>query len=129
MEMENIMNTENEQKLFKRFSFFKPERSITESLMAFGFDCNNGWFDLIWSLCEDLEILVKKENIKNFEVVQVKEKFGGLRFYVDYGTDAIHKRIQLAETISYTVCEGCGKPGSLDRSKLWVKTLCEKCKK
>jgi hypothetical protein len=29
---------------------------------------------------------------RQFEVLQVKEKFGGLRFYVNYKTDEIDRR-------------------------------------
>ena len=55
------MRQELEQKLFKRFKFFKPERPVSEALMAFGFGCGSGWFDLIWKLCIDIEPLVDKD--------------------------------------------------------------------
>lgn len=121
------MNKENTDKLFNRFSMFKPERPITEALMAFGFEHGDGWFNLIWNLCEDLELLAKEENVENFEVFQVKEKFGGLRFYIDYGTDAIHKRINVAEKLSCITCEMCGKPGEISKKKRWIRILCEEC--
>ena len=105
---------------------FKPERPITEALMSFGFSCEDGWFDLIWSLCEDLEKIAKDEDFE-LEVFQVKEKFGGLRFYIDEGTVSIHERIKKAENKSYEICEVCGKPGRIDDSRRWVRTLCEEC--
>ncbi len=57
-------------------------------------------------------------------VAQVKEKFGGLRFYF-YGdmqdeVDAVCDR-------SVKVCEECGRPGNLREDRPWVKTLCDGC--
>ena len=125
------MNKVNTDKLYKRFSFFRPELPITESLMAFGFEHGDGWFDIIWRLCEDIEILMKEEGyneLEEFNVVQVKEKFGTLRFYTDGGTDSIYKRISKAEGESSATCESCGKqPAKASSEKHWIRTLCEEC--
>ena len=61
-----------------------------------------------------------------FAVVQVKEKFGTLRFYCS-GTDAIYKYIQLAERLSSVTCEDCGKPGKANDSG-WIRTQCDACR-
>ncbi len=69
------------EKLFNRFDFYKPEKPTSESLMSFGFECSDGWFNLLWSLSEWIEQILDRdtEGLKdNFYVVQVKEKFGGL---------------------------------------------------
>lgn len=58
-------------------------------------------------------------------IVQVKEKFGGLRFYVHNATDEVHNYIDFAESMSFRVCEMCGAPGE-PRSDGWTKTLCER---
>ena len=60
-------------------------------------------------------------------VLQVKEKFGTLRFYCD-GTKAIHRYIRLAERLSSVTCEECGKPGTPSHSG-WIQTLCEDCRR
>lgn len=123
------MNEENTKKLFERFEFFYPEKSIQESLMAFGFECGDGWFSLLWDLCEGIEKElknIKKEIEYPFEVFQVKEKFGGLRFYTNWSTDEIYKLINEAEDKSYTICEQCGKPGTV-RDGGWITTLCDEC--
>ena len=44
--------------------------------------------------------------------IQVKEKFGGLRFYVDRATDEHYNYIHFAESMSYRTCEECGAPGT-----------------
>lgn len=57
-------------------------------------------------------------------IVQIKEKFGGLRFYVDGGTTEHHNYISFAEALSNRTCEVCGAPGE-HRNDGWVKTLCD----
>lgn len=95
--------------------------------MGFGFECGNGWYDLIYRLCEDIKQLNPPAD---FEVVQVKEKFGGLRFYVNSGTEEIYNLISVAEEASLTICETCGAPSSgPEEIKGWIHTACEACKK
>jgi hypothetical protein len=66
--------------------------------MPRGFDHGDGWFDILWRLCKDLEPLgteFEAAGGPKFEVRQVKEKFGGLRFYVTCRrSDAIRQRIR-----------------------------------
>ncbi len=121
------MNKENTEKLFTRFKFFRPERSIRESLMAFGFECGDGWFELIWNLCSVIEILLPPK--AEFEVLQVKEKYGGLRFYFGGGGesfDLIQTVVNWAENQSENICEVCGEWGKSYSPFGWVVTLCDK---
>ncbi len=56
--------------------------------------------------------------------VQVKEKFGGLRFYVKGPTTQEQEgAIRFAELMSVNTCEVCGSRGKLRRGN-WVRTLC-----
>lgn len=57
---------------------------------------------------------------------QIKEKFGGLRFYVDNVSHEIQHMIGELEQKSETICEICGKPGKIRRDGWW-KTLCPEC--
>jgi hypothetical protein len=54
----------------------------------------------------------------------VKEKFGGLRFYMSMETEEMSLAIQEAEAQSAAACEACGLPGKR-RGRGWVKTLCD----
>jgi len=56
--------------------------------------------------------------------VQVKEKFGTLRFYIDGGTDAHYNYIRFAESMSAVTCETCGAPGKI-RGHGWYYTACD----
>jgi len=51
-------------------------------------------------LCEDLKPLIaefEQATGCNFEILQVKEKFGGLSFYVNDANDAIREHIEAAK--------------------------------
>lgn len=97
-------------------------------------DVGPGWFPIIEELERDLE-----EMVPGYRVVQVKEKFGGLRYYADPPLDApeetwreMQKRIDAAETLALDTCEECGSTdGVTTESKprrYWIKTLCPKCR-
>lgn len=114
------MNDELEKKFYDRFRFF----NLYE--MEYGFRCRDGWFNLIWNLCIDLEQMGFGEN-KDDCIVQIKEKLGGLRFYVDGATKEQQIRIRKAEEESYEICEVCGVTGKLRNDLGWIQTLCDKC--
>lgn len=57
---------------------------------------------------------------------QVKEKFGGLRFYVECASKEQHEVIDFAERMSYYICEECGSMKDVQNWNLgWVATLCK----
>lgn len=58
-------------------------------------------------------------------VDQIKEKFGGLRFYYSGGDDYVDGIIALAEQWAYNTCEVCGERGE-PRKLGWIRTLCDK---
>jgi hypothetical protein len=82
-------------------------------------EVGSGWSALLEQLVNDLFALGW-----NGEVLQCKEKFGGLRFYTGAVTDEMHDVINRAEYKSYTICEECGAPG-VARTGGWIKTLCD----
>jgi len=123
------MRKELEQKLFERWpTWFNPTGDIRCTAMPRAFEHDDGWFDILWRLCEDLEPMVAEFEVAGelkFEVLQVKEKFGGLRFYVNCRrNEAIRQRIGIAAEESFHTCEVCGQPGKR-REEHWIKTLCD----
>jgi hypothetical protein len=68
-----------------------------------------------------------EEEVKIPVVTQVKEKYGGLRFYVNSATDEQYALIQFAESMSYRTCEVCGDRGR-SNSGGWVRVRCKKHK-
>ncbi len=87
---------------------------------AYYFEVEEGWYPLIKDLITDLINLTW-----NKEITQVKEKWGGLRFYINGGTPEILKRINKAEKESLTICEITGKVGELRTDIGWFRVLCD----
>ena len=85
------------------------------------FSVGVGWYPLIKDLISDLIELGWDK-----QTCQVKEKFGGLRFYINGASDGVHKRIGVAEDLSYKTCETCGEKGELRTNIGWHTTLCDK---
>jgi hypothetical protein len=113
----------------KKYSIIHPDPKFKNNLMSFGFMCGEGWFPLIYELLDKIQAIVDKTpELSDIEVTEIKEKYGGLRFYINYGTDEIFDIIDEYEKKSYTICERCGKPGKLTKNNYrWYKTLCNNC--
>lgn len=127
------MNKELEKQLFEKYShLFKHREDQTKSLMYFGFSYADGWFDLTKELLLlinwRLKGLEEKGKKIEFEIVQMKEKFGGLRCYFNGHDDGfIDGVVMMAEHMSTTICEFCGNKGKLQSPTGWMFTLCDKC--
>lgn len=80
-----------------------------------------GWADLVRRAFE-----AKPEGT---QIVQVKEKFGGLRIYPRRSTPSYINVLRDIEAESNQICERCGKPGSLDYYRYYAQTLCDEHKK
>ena len=94
------------------------------SLIYFGFQCGDGWFQLIKELVEKLKKLDVDKEIRVFEI---KSKYAGMRFYIDHGTNKIQKLISEYEIKAESVCELCGKDSTIKNDGYWLYTLCDKC--
>ena len=94
-----------------------------------GFAVEEGWWQIIESLCANIQSHIDWANRKDQVVAQVtvdqiKEKFGGLRFYYSGGDDTIHGMVRMAEAWADVSCEVCGSRGTR-RNGGWVRTLCD----
>ena len=152
------MNSENSQRLIKKYSYmfkemerskkkFIENENIREQLLnvkdeitkkslleqyekvgsyypiAFGFECDDGWVDLLDELMEKLK---EFDKLKSINIHQIKEKYGGLRFYTNYSyNEELYNIIKEFEEKSYTICEICGKEAVICKSGNWYKTVCE----
>lgn len=94
-------------------------------------DMPRGWrkaFGL--QMCEDLrEELIKYDFLEEYRVVQIKEKYGELRWY-DNGSPVGSKIGDIINTygiISENVCVSCGKLDVPMTDTGWILPMCEKC--
>jgi len=98
-----------------------------------GFAIGSGWWPIIESLCANIQSHTDWWNknretrpvVEQVVVEQIKEKFGGLRFYYSGGDDTVAGMVRMAESWAEHTCEDCGVPGK-SRSGGWIKTLCER---
>ena len=107
-----------------------------------GFACGQGWWPILEALCANIQSHTdwrndqRKRLLENNKYVhpipeavpqvvveQIKEKFGGLRFYYQGGDDNISGMVRMAEAWADGSCEECGAPGT-SGGEGWIKTLC-----
>ena len=107
------------QNLYKRFpTIFKyRDEKLGVDNKFLGIYCEDGWYKLIYELCEMLEKVDSDCYVR-----QVKEKFGTLHFYI-VGNKNSHDVTFTYERKSENICEYCGRKGKL-RNLTWTKTLC-----
>lgn len=102
----------------------------------FGF----GWDSLIETLAALIDAEIERDprvakgyrtdegwDMPPFRITQMKEKFGGLRFYYEGGNNRIHGFAQMTEDLSKGMCEVCSSIGDQCRNGSWVSTLCPEC--
>ena len=126
------MKTELELKLVKEYpKIFKDYKGDPkQTCMAFGFECGDGWYWLIDSLCKNLQWNTDHNGYPQVVATQVKEKFGGLRFYTNGTNDKQRAVISFVESLSYKICENCGTNQDVSTdNKGWIRTLCVNCRK
>jgi len=88
-------------------------------------ECGKGWYPVIDQLIMD----INKIN-PDVTILQIKEKFGGLRFYVGAASKEIHELIDKAEKKCWHTCEDCGITKDVTTGgSSWLRTLCKDCHK
>lgn len=122
------MNLENTHALMAIYPALFSCISHDEPFALFGFECGDGWFEILKELIEGIKQVCDREKIY-VKVEQVKEKFGQLRFYASGIRDDIRELIEIAEYKSGKTCEMCGKPAESKSERGWWFTLCDKCHK
>ena len=123
------MNEDQEFKEYEEFSKRMEEAFPKMYNSKYGgFAVGKGWWLIIEKLSKRIQSHLdwanrESEVIKQVKVQQVKEKFGGLRFYYDGGDEYIAGLVSMAEGWASESCEDCGAPGKKSGGG-WVRTLC-----
>ena len=121
--------------LIEKYPFLKPK------YYQFDDEDVNNPYDYSWTLAEDIpkgwllafgEDLFKElkealgDEIKDYRVLQIKEKFGQLRWYDTGASQAVDDVIDKFTNLSETTCIACGRPAKYI-SKGWISPFCENC--
>jgi len=121
-----------EQELIHKYSYMFKYMEDKKELypIKFGFECDDGWIPLIEILLKGISKIDIKKTVRVF---QIKEKFGGLRFYIEFTepveySKVIYNLITKAEEASYNICEVCGAISAKTDGKSRIKTLCKNCR-
>lgn len=122
------MKRELDELLCSRYPEIFRDRhaDMRTTAMCWGFDCGDGWFDIIDGLCHQITELVRSGKSASVVAVQVKEKYGTLRFNVFAANDEVLELIDEAEAKSERTCESCGQPGLLIPEG-WYRVRCDAC--
>jgi len=125
------MKQELDKLLCERYPKMMVNRNLPmqETCMCWGFECGDGWFNILDQLMGNIQHHIdwknkKEEVVAQVTLDQVKEKFGTLRFYYTGGDDIIDGMVRMAESMSGVTCEECGNPGKRIGGG-WITTLCE----
>ena len=99
------------------------------------YECGDGWIPLIEeakTIIDEYNQKLKEEDLdaEPLEFIQIKEKWGGLRIYLNYYVQEIADQIHELESKSLNICEHCGtnKNVKSDWTHGWIMTLCDKCR-
>ena len=93
-------------------------------------DMPKGWKKAFGEqLCRELkEALVKEGILEDYRIMQVKEKFGQLRWYDNCCSERVYKVIDKYESLSEHTCIECGGEGTM-RNDSWISPYCDECYK
>ena len=127
------MKQELDTLLCERYPKLMVNRNLPmqETCMCWGFDCGDGWFNILDQLMGNIQHHIdwknkKEEVVAQVTLDQVKEKFGTLRFYYTGGDDVIDGMVRMAESMSGVMCEECSAPAKT-HGPGWIRTICEPC--
>ena len=127
--------------LLEKYPWLTPYNVWTGKLDE-NYNYESTWADDIpdgWRLAfgdqmlEELNNLLKKYGLEDeYRIVQIKEKFGGLRWYDngfhEEGYEEYQTWLNKYEDLSFTTCIACGKP-AIGYTKGWITPLCKDCMK
>lgn len=103
----------------------------------FGIECGDGWKGILDEATKQIHTSCDMHGVnpRHFVIDQIKEKFGGLRYYYHFVGDVprslvnhVDRIIAEAEALSTKTCEICGNPGKLKANKGWASTRCDACR-
>ena len=115
--LEQSISNELEVRLYVVFPtlFDWDPESRRKPTLPWGFEIGDGWFELIRELSTSLAtVIAGLPEPERYKVLQVKQKFAELRFYMSGRDDHVRRLIDDASGRSTRTCEKCGAIGEID---------------
>ncbi len=91
-------------------------------------DMPDGWRSAFGEqLCEELKAALEAAGfLEKYRIIQIKEKYGFLRWYDNGNCDEGYKVIRKYEDLSKRICINCGKPATRITTG-WISPFCDDC--
>lgn len=104
------MDSQKTNELYERFSHLYRERlaPLESSKMAWGFQCGNGWYNLIHKMSKRITNLLSDDESAPAIVEVSRNEDGTLYVDVRNPTLAIADIVETAKEQSRIICETCG---------------------
>ncbi len=104
------MNLELTEKLYSAFPrlYRGHHKPPSESSMCWGFQCGDGWYQVLYNLSQELSDYQAAHPDLDIEATQVKSKFGILRVHLNYRDVTIEQMIEHAQHQASVTCELSG---------------------
>ena len=108
--------------MYTKFKEKYPDLILDENDNQFiSFGCGMGWGDII-------DTMLKRLQPHGVKIIQLKEKFGYLRVYLNKDNKETDEIVRIAELDSSKTCEYCGSTEGVSTEGSWLKTLCRHCR-
>jgi hypothetical protein len=127
------MNKKN-QELISKYPFLRIRNAMTGKLAPMSYDQTYmDWIPDGWRVAFG-DTFIKElsqalgDEAKDFRILDIKEKFGGLRFYTNGCNRKAYDVIHKYEQLSYLICITCGDKAT-KISKGWICPYCDVCAK
>ena len=132
------------KRLCKRYPFLRPRNRFDDIIMwehpkwDWRYQRPYEWTELDimpdgWrkafgkQMCEEIRnVLIENNYLYKYRIVQIKEKYGSLRWYDWGGPQKVQDIIDKYEHISARTCIRCGRPAT-KISTGWICPFCDKC--
>lgn len=130
--MKDKLTVEQRKELIKKYPYLMPMNPFTHKVIK-DYDYSfivgehslpGGWIQLFLQCCEDLyEPLKKAEYLDKFRFLDVKEKYGSMRFATCRVSDEVFEVLEKYEFLSQQVCCICGEPATVITNG-WICPYC-----
>jgi hypothetical protein len=124
--------TKKNRELVARYPFLLPRNRFTGEVSKdydYSYteldDMPTGWRNLFGEkMCEEIKKALGSE-LENYRIMQIKEKFGSLRWYDNGASQEVYDIISKYERLSEITCISCGEPATIITSKGWISPYCD----